>query len=72
MADLLIRDLPEEVVAALDARAKRLGLSRSELVRRTLVRETTSGAEVTADDLRQLSSSLSALRDPDVLRRAWE
>ena len=32
MTDLLIRDVPEEVVAAVDARASRLGLSRSEYV----------------------------------------
>ena len=30
MADLLIRDVPEDVVSALDARARQLGLSRSE------------------------------------------
>jgi predicted nucleic acid-binding protein len=36
MADILIRDVPEHVVAALDARARRLGLSRSEYIRRQL------------------------------------
>jgi hypothetical protein len=33
MTDVLIRDVPEKVVAALDAHATRLGLSRSEYVR---------------------------------------
>ncbi|MBO0809001.1 MAG: antitoxin, partial [Actinobacteria bacterium] len=28
MSDFLIRDVPEDVVAAIDARAARLGLSR--------------------------------------------
>ena len=37
MADVLIRDIPDDVIAALDAHAARLGLSRSEYVRRRLV-----------------------------------
>ena len=31
MTDVLIRDVPDDVIAALDAHAGRLGLSRSEL-----------------------------------------
>ncbi len=38
MTDMLVRDIPDEVIAAIDARAKRLGLSRSEYLRRTLER----------------------------------
>ena len=34
MADMLIRDVPDDVIAALDAHAARLGLSRSEYVHR--------------------------------------
>ena len=37
MTDVLIRDIPDDVIAALDAHAARLGLSRSEYVRRRLV-----------------------------------
>ncbi len=29
MTDILIRDVPDEVLAAIDAKAKRVGLSRS-------------------------------------------
>lgn len=36
MTDMLIRDIPDEVIAGLDAHAGRLGLSRSEYVRRRL------------------------------------
>ena len=36
MTDMLIRDVPDDVLAAVDARAVRLGLSRSEYVRRRL------------------------------------
>ena len=34
--DILIRDLPDHVVAAIDANAQRLGLSRNEYLRRQL------------------------------------
>ena len=30
MTDMLIRDVPDDVITALDAHARRLGLSRSE------------------------------------------
>ena len=39
MADILIRDLPDDVVAAIDNRAQRAGLSRTEYLRRALARE---------------------------------
>ena len=39
MTDILIRDVPEDVVAAVDANAGRLGLSRSEYVRRRLAQD---------------------------------
>ena len=39
MTDILIRDVPDEVIAAVDARAGRLGLSRSEYVRRRLAQD---------------------------------
>ena len=38
MTDILIRDVPDEVLSAIDAKAKRVGLSRSEYLRRTLDR----------------------------------
>ncbi len=36
MPDVLIRDLPDDVLAAIDAKARRIGLSRTEYIRRTL------------------------------------
>ena len=39
MTDMLIRDVPDDVIAALDAHARRLGLSRSEYVRRRLAQD---------------------------------
>jgi hypothetical protein len=37
MVDVLIRDVPDEVIGAVDAKAKRLGLSRTEYLRRQLL-----------------------------------
>ena len=38
MPDILIRDVPDDVVAAIDAKAQRAGLSRTEYLRRALSR----------------------------------
>jgi plasmid stability protein len=72
MTDMLIRDLPDEVVAALDAQAERLGISRSEYVRRRLTQDAvTSGATVTTSDLARFAEAFADLDDPDVMSRAW-
>jgi len=73
MTDLLIRDVPEEVVAAIDGKARRLGLSRSEYLRRALAREqATSGEGVTVDDFARFSERFADLADEGVMRSAWE
>lgn len=73
MPDILIRDVPEEVIAAVDANAQRRGLSRSEYLRRQLAQDATRSAEkVTVDDLRRFSAAFSDLRDPEIMARAWE
>jgi hypothetical protein len=73
MTDLLIRDVPDDVVAAIEANARRLGLSRTEYLRRTLARERSTGAgEVTVDDLTRFADTFADLCDPDLMRRAWE
>lgn len=73
MPDLLIRDVPEDVVAALDARAKKLGLSRTEYLRREMGRTASATEEpVTVETLRRFSETFADLGDPDVMRGAWE
>lgn len=73
MTDLLIRDVPEEVIAAIDAKARRVGVSRTEYLRRTLVREsTTTEGEVTVRDLARFAESFADLADDDIMRQAWE
>ncbi|WP_370326915.1 ribbon-helix-helix protein, CopG family [Euzebya sp.] len=72
MSDVLIRDVPDEVVSAIDARAKRMGISRTEYLRRALIRDArvTVGA-VSVDDLRAFSERHRDLDDPDIMRSAW-
>ena len=72
MTDMLIRDVPDEVVDAIDARASRLGLSRSEYVRRRLAQDAaTGGAAVSVQDLARFADLFSDLDDPDVMSQAW-
>jgi hypothetical protein len=73
MTDVLIRDVPDEVVAVLDAHAARLGLSRSEYVRRRLAQDAAiREPAVSVADLARFTELFSDLADPDVMSRAWE
>ncbi len=73
MTDVLIRDLPDDVVAALDAHAARLGLSRSEYVRRRLAQDAAvPNTPVSVEDLARFADAFSDLSDPDVMAGAWE
>ena len=73
MTDVLIRDVPQEVVAALDARAARLGLSRSEYVRRRLAQDSAlQEPAVSVEDLARFADTFGNLADPDVMSGAWE
>jgi len=72
MTDILVRDVPENVVAALDAQAGRLGLSRSEYVRRRLAQDAArQDSPVTVEDLARFADVFGDLTDPDVMSRAW-
>lgn len=71
MADLLIRDVPDDVLAVIDARARRLGLSRTEFLRRQLASITDQGS-VTLEDLDRFSELAADLGDPEVMAKAWE
>lgn len=72
MTDILIRDVPEDVVAALDANAKRQGLSRNEYLRRQLALDVRRTGRTTVEDLEWFAETFADLRDPEVMRRAWE
>jgi plasmid stability protein len=73
MTDMLIRDVPDDVIAALDAHAGRLGLSRSEYVRRRLAQDAARpGSPVSVQDLARFTETFGDLADPDVMSRAWQ
>jgi len=70
--DVLIRDVPEAVLAEVDAHAARLGLSRVEYIRRRLAADaSTSTAHVTAEDLRTFADAFADLADHEVMDSAW-
>ena len=70
--DVLIRDVPDDVIAALDAHAARLGLSRSEYVRRRLAQDAAvQDSAVSVEDLTRFADMFGDLADPDVMSRAW-
>jgi hypothetical protein len=72
VTDVLIRDVPDNVIAALDAHAERLGLSRSEYVRRRLAQDAAvSGSAVSVQDLARFAEVFGDLADPDVMSQAW-
>jgi hypothetical protein len=72
MTDVVIRDVPDEVLAAVDAWAARLGLSRSEYVRRLLAQDAARPqTPVTVADLARFSEIYADLADPEAMERAW-
>jgi plasmid stability protein len=73
MTDVLVRDVPDEVITALDARAARLGLSRSEYLRRRLAQEAMGNAQpMNAAHLAAFAETFADLADPEVMKGAWE
>jgi hypothetical protein len=70
--DVLIRDVPAEDLARIDAHAARLGLSRTEYLRRRLRQDAARPmGPVTVADLQRFASRFADLGDPEVMRRAW-
>jgi hypothetical protein len=70
--DLLIRDVPAEDLARIDALAAGLKLSRTEYLRRRLHQEAARpSTPVTSADLQRFAARFSDLEDPEVMRRAW-
>ena len=72
MSDILIRDVPDDVLAAIDAKAHSAGLSRTEYLRRTLARERSETLiDITTDDLAAFAETFADLGDDSVMGRAW-
>lgn len=72
MSDILIRDVPDDVLAAIDAKAQVAGLSRTEYLRRTLARERSDTLlDVTTEDLAAFADTFADLGDDAVMDNAW-
>lgn len=71
MTDVLVRGLTDEVLAAIDSRAVRLGLSRNEYLRRRIAQDVDS-SPVTVNDLARFAEAFTDLTDPDVMSGAWK
>jgi hypothetical protein len=72
VTDMLIRDVPDNVIAAVDAQARRLGLSRTEYVRRRLTQDAVvQDSAVEIQDLRRFAETFADLADPEVMTQAW-
>lgn len=72
MSSILIRDISDEDLSRIDAHATRLGLSRTEYVRRRLHQDALRTAtRVTVDDLTRFGDMCADLADDEVMRQAW-
>ncbi|AWK75037.1 hypothetical protein CBI38_29275 [Rhodococcus oxybenzonivorans] len=72
MPDVLIRNFPAEDLALLDEHAARLGISRTEFLRRQLQQEARRTAtSVSTADLMRFSQDFPDLNDDEVMRGAW-
>lgn len=76
MADILIRDVPDETLAEFDAAAARAGISRVEYLRRTLAAEADRIARatrppLTRDDWTRLHELTADLANEEIMRGAW-
>lgn len=72
MTDVLVRDVPDDVVAGVDRRASALGLSRSEHLRRLLAQQAgLKVGRVTVGDLARFAETFADLADAEVTKGAW-
>lgn len=72
MTDVLIRNVPEDQLARLDAHAAQLGLSRGEYLRRQIAQDAARGTgAVTVDDLARAADLNKDLLDEQVMQDAW-
>ena len=73
MSDVLIRDVPESVLTTLDAQAARLGLSRTEYLRRQLTQVAAVGsATMGPQDWVDFGERFADLGDSEIMDSAWQ
>ena len=72
MSEILIRDIPDDVLAALAQLAAKMGLSRTEYIRRRLIQDARAARiSVTPDDWSRFTDTYRDLGDPTVMDRVW-
>ena len=71
MGDVLIRDVPDHVLAVIDGHARRLGLSSDEYLRRLLANDASRRGAVSAEDLARFGEVYADLDDDEVMGKAW-
>ena len=73
MTDVLIRDIPDHVLAGVDAHAALLGLTRSAYIRRRLAQDAaTTSLPVTVESLQDFAAAFADLSDPTAMGSAWD
>lgn len=75
MADVLIRNIDDDDLKAIDSLAASQGISRNELLRREtreIARRQAAEGVVTVDDLRRSLALTTDLLDDEVMRGAWD
>ncbi len=71
-SNILIRDVPEDDLARIDAHAARLGISRNEYLQRRLHQDARRvSTTVTMEDLAEFGELSADLLDETVMRDAW-
>ena len=74
MIDVLIRNVPDEDLRRIDAKAQRQGIGRAEYVRRLIAREAGRAddtAPLTLEALTRFADLTADLLAPDFEHRAW-
>lgn len=72
MTDVLIRNVDDETLRRIDADAKRLGLSRTEYLRRAVERLGQGvPRKTTVEDLERFAERFADLEDEAVMEGAW-
>jgi len=76
MTDVLIRNVPEDQLRAIDVKAARLGLSRSDYLRRQIAEDAAreanhAAAPVGLDEWPDFEETLPDAFDEELIRRAW-
>lgn len=70
MADILIPDVADDVIAAIGIKAQRLGISRADYLRRVLARElAVQPVHVSVTDLVDFARAFADTGDPDAMNR---